>query len=60
EVAKDHAQRTRTRAPLKASSSLGYWAGLHATVGALGLMRKPVELNRNQAATGSWTFAAAT
>ena len=60
EVAKDHAQRTRTRAPLKAYSSLGYWAGLHATVGALGLMRKPVELNRNQAATGSWTFAAAT
>jgi len=25
----------------------------------MGLMRKPVELNRNHAATGSWTFAAA-
>jgi hypothetical protein len=32
---------------------------MHATAGAMGLMRKPVELNRNRAATGTWTLAAA-
>jgi len=59
EVAKDHASRTPSRFTLKAYRSLASWTGLHATVAAMGLMRKPVELNRNHAATGSWTFAAA-
>ena len=59
EVAKDHASRTPSRSSLKAYGSLASWTGLHATVAAMGLMRKPVELNRNHAATGSWTFAAA-
>ncbi|MBW1907535.1 MAG: glycosyltransferase, partial [Deltaproteobacteria bacterium] len=35
------------------------WAGMHSTLAAMGLMRKPVELNRNHAATGTWTFSAA-
>ena len=59
EVAKDHAKRAPAGSKVKAYGNLARWTGLHATVGALGLMRKPVELNRNQAATGSWTFAAA-
>lgn len=59
EIAKDHASRHPARRSLKAYGSLARWTGLHATVGAMGLMRKPVELNRNRAATGSWTFAAA-
>lgn len=58
EVARDHARRSGTR-PLDAYRGLARWAGMHATAGALGLMRKPVELNRNQAATGAWTFAEA-
>ena len=59
EVAKDHAQRHPQGSQLVAYRSLARWAGMHATVGAMGLMRKPVELNRNQAATGTWTFSAA-
>jgi glycosyltransferase involved in cell wall biosynthesis len=60
EVARDHAQRTHQGArKLKAYANLVRWAGLHATTGALGLMRRPVELNRNHAATGSWTLAKA-
>jgi glycosyltransferase involved in cell wall biosynthesis len=59
EVAKDHASRHQARRSLRAYKSLAAWTGLHAWVGAMGLMRKPVELNRNHAATGSWTFAAA-
>ena len=59
EVARDHARRAPARSPAKAYGSLASWTGLHALVGALGLLRKPVELNRNGAATGSWTFAPA-
>ena len=59
EVAKDHARRGPSGSQLAAFRSLARWAGMHATVGAMGLMRKPVELNRNQAATGTWTFSAA-
>ena len=59
EIAKDHAKRHPARPSIKAYSGLASWAGLHGMVAAMGLMRKPVELNRNQAATGSWTFAAA-
>ena len=59
EIAKDHAKRHPGGSAMKAYGSLARWTGLHATVGAMGLMRKPVELNRNQAATGSWTLAAA-
>jgi len=59
EIAKNHASRTPTRSSIKTYSSLAYWTGLHVMVGAMGLMRKPVEFNRNHAATGSWTFAAA-
>ena len=59
EVAKDHCKRNPTGSAIKAYSSLASWTGLHATVAAMGLMRKPVELNRNHAATGSWTLAAA-
>lgn len=59
EVAKDHARRHPGGSALKAYGSLASWTGLHAFVGALGLIRKPVELNRNQAETGNWTFAAA-
>jgi multisubunit Na+/H+ antiporter MnhG subunit len=32
---------------------------MHSTLAAMGLLRKPVELNRNQAATGTWTLSAA-
>jgi 1,2-diacylglycerol 3-alpha-glucosyltransferase len=59
EIAKDHASRAPQRSSIKAYSGLASWTGLHATVAAMGLMRKPVELNRNHAATGSWTLAAA-
>lgn len=59
EIARDHARRHPERQPLKAYASLANWTWLHATVGALGLLRKPVELNRNQAATGTWTLAPA-
>ncbi len=56
EVARDHARRAPIRSPVNAYGSLASWTGLHALVGALGLLRTPVELNRNGAATGSWTF----
>jgi glycosyltransferase involved in cell wall biosynthesis len=59
EIAKDHARRTPVRSSIKAYSVLAYWTGLHATYGAMGLLRKPGGFNRNHAATGSWTFAAA-
>ncbi|MEM9729777.1 MAG: glycosyltransferase [Myxococcota bacterium] len=58
EVARDHAKQGASR-PLAAYRGLARWAGMHATAGALGLMRKPVQLNRNRAATGAWTFAEA-
>ncbi|MEM7138646.1 MAG: glycosyltransferase [Myxococcota bacterium] len=58
EVARDHARRVPTRT-VDAYRGLARWAGMHATAGALGLMRKPVELNRNHAQTGAWTFAEA-
>lgn len=57
EVAKDHARRYTARSARRAYGSLASWTGLHAFVGALGLIRKPIELNRNQAAPGSWTLA---
>ncbi len=60
EVARDHAKRHPGKPSVKSYQSLARWSALHATVGAMGLMRKPVELNRNQAATGSWTFSPAT
>ena len=58
EVARDHALRapSRTR-KFRAYGNLLRWAGMHATTGALGLMRRPVELNRNHALTGTWTIA---
>jgi glycosyltransferase involved in cell wall biosynthesis len=59
EVAKDHAKRNPGGSQLVAYRSLARWAGMHSTVAAMGLMRKPVELNRNQAPTGTWTFSAA-
>jgi glycosyltransferase involved in cell wall biosynthesis len=59
EVAKDHARRNPGGSQLAAYRALARWAGMHATAGAMGLMRKPVELNRNHAATGTWTLAAA-
>jgi glycosyltransferase involved in cell wall biosynthesis len=60
EVARDHAKRHPAKPSVKTYQSLARWSALHVTVGAMGLMRKPVELNRNQAATGSWTFSPAT
>lgn len=57
EVARDHARRHPARQPLKAYRSLAQWASWHTFVGSLGLLRKPVALNRNQAATGTWTIA---
>ena len=59
EVAKDHAKRNPVGSQLVAYRSLARWAGMHSTVAAMGLMRKPVELNRNHAPTGTWTFSAA-
>jgi glycosyltransferase involved in cell wall biosynthesis len=59
EVAKDHARRNPEGSQLVAYRSLARWAGMHSTVAAMGLMRKPVELNRNHAITGTWTFSAA-
>ena len=59
EVAKDHAARSPGGSQLVAYRSLARWAGMHSTLAAMGLMRKPVELNRNRAATGTWTFSAA-
>ncbi len=58
EVARDHARRTPQRPhTMHAYGSLMNWAWLHATTGALGLLRRPAELNRNGAPTGSWTLA---
>jgi len=59
EVAKDHAARNPGGSQLVAYRSLARWAGMHSTLAAMGLMRKPVELNRNHAATGTWTISAA-
>jgi glycosyltransferase involved in cell wall biosynthesis len=59
EVAKDHAARHPGGSQLVAYRSLARWAGMHSTLAAMGLLRKPVELNRNQAATGTWTLSAA-
>lgn len=59
EVARDHARRHPARQPLRAYRSLASWTWLHTLVGTLGLLRKPVELNRNHAATGTWTIAPA-
>ena len=59
EVAKDHARRNPAPASKKPYSILAYWTALHATYGAMGLLRKPGGMNRNQATTGSWTFATA-
>jgi 1,2-diacylglycerol 3-alpha-glucosyltransferase len=59
EIARDHAKRHPGGSAVKAYGNLARWTTLHATAGAMGLMRKPVELNRNHAATGSWTLAAA-
>ncbi|MBW2215489.1 MAG: glycosyltransferase [Deltaproteobacteria bacterium] len=59
EVAKDHAARNPGGSQLVAYRSLARWAAMHSTVAAMGLMRKPVELNRNHAATGTWTISAA-
>ncbi len=60
EVARDSAQRSpRNLRRIAAYRNLARWVGMHATAGALGLMRRPVELNRNRAVTGSWTFSQA-
>ena len=59
EVAKDHARSNPAGSQLVAYRSLARWAGMHSMVAAMGLMRKPVELNRNHAATGTWTFSPA-
>ncbi|MCZ6807213.1 MAG: glycosyltransferase [Deltaproteobacteria bacterium] len=60
EIARDHARSSnRGSQKIQAYRNLARWVGMHATAGALGLMRRPVELNRNQAVTGSWTFAKA-
>ena len=59
EVAKDHAARNPGGSQLVAYRSLARWAGMHSTAAAMGLMRKPAELNRNHAAPGTWTFSAA-
>ncbi|UCF48033.1 MAG: hypothetical protein JSU89_12820, partial [Myxococcales bacterium] len=59
EVARDHAKRAPAGSAVKAYGNLAHWTWMHSLVGAMGLMRKPVELNRNQAITGSWTLAAA-
>jgi hypothetical protein len=59
EVGKDHAARHPGGSQLVAYRSLARWAGMHSTLAAMGLLRKPVELNRNQAATGTWTLSAA-
>ena len=60
EVARDHAKRHPGKSSVKSYRSLARWSAMHATVGAMGLLRKPVELNRNRAATGSWTLSPAT
>jgi 1,2-diacylglycerol 3-alpha-glucosyltransferase len=59
EIARDHARSHPQRHPLMSYRSLVNWTWLHATAAALGLLRKPVELNRNHAATGTWTLASA-
>ena len=58
EVAKDHARRMPSGSQLVAYRSLARWAGMHSTVAAMGLMRKPVELNRNQAVLNFGCFRA--
>ena len=59
EVAKDHARQAPARPSNKAYGVLAYWTGLHATYGAMGLLRKPGGMNRNRAVAGSWTLATA-
>lgn len=60
EVARDHARSSDGGAQRgRAVGNLARWAGMHATAGALGLMRRPVELNRNHATTGTWTLSKA-
>jgi 1,2-diacylglycerol 3-alpha-glucosyltransferase len=59
EVAKDHAKRNPGGSQLVAYRGLARWAGMHSTLAGMGLLRKPVELNRNHAPTGTWTFSAA-
>jgi len=55
EVAKGRARRNPGGSQLVAYGHLVRWAAMHSTAAAMGLLRKPVELNRNQAATGTWT-----
>ena len=59
EVAKDHARSNPGGSQLVAYRSLARWAGMHSMVAGMGLMRKPVQLNRNHAPTGTWTLSAA-
>ena len=59
EVAKDHARSNPGGSQLVAYRSLARWGGMHSMVAGMGLMRKPVQLNRNHAPTGTWTLSAA-
>jgi len=60
EVARDHASRSSDgKRKAAAYRSLAQWAWMHGTTGALGLLRRPVQLNQNHACPGSWTLAEA-
>lgn len=56
EVAKDHASRGAREAAWKTYRRLGRWTMMHLIVATLGLVRRPVQLNRNEAPTGTWTL----
>lgn len=58
EAAREHARRTfRPPSRQEELSLLGRWTGVHAVALGLGLLRAPAVLNRNGAATPSWTLA---
>ena len=52
EVAKDRAKQNPSYSPRKPYGILAYWTALHAAYSALGMLRKPSDMNRNQAPAG--------
>jgi len=59
EVAKDRARQNPARSSTRSYGILASWTALHAAYGALGALRKPSGMNRNEAPAGSWTLATA-
>ena len=60
EVAKDHANRASREASWRTNRRLVRWVTAHLVAAALGLVRRPVQLNRNEAPTGTWTLPPST